>query len=164
MRPRHMGTSRNSRIGNFEVMDPTGSRVDFWDFYRFLSLEALLDRSKDEKSFCGQSWDNFGKMSFKPIVGVPHSGLETIWLFLITPHELRGRLDRVVRGLRLRLTWCLRGLQGMLLMPARIAARIEVVSLRPARIAAQVKLVPLRPARMELMVLMELTDHDLGYA
>ncbi|CAL8996611.1 unnamed protein product [Prunus brigantina] len=61
MCPRHIGTSRNSWIENFEVVDPTGSRVNFWDFYCFLSPEAVLDRSKDKKSFCGQSYDNSGR-------------------------------------------------------------------------------------------------------
>ncbi|KAI5316497.1 hypothetical protein L3X38_036204 [Prunus dulcis] len=48
--------------------------------------------------------------------------------------------------------------------PARIATLIEVVSLRPVRITARVDLVSLRPMRMELAVLMELTDQELGYA
>ncbi|CAL2277196.1 unnamed protein product [Prunus armeniaca] len=48
-----------------------GSRVDFWDFYCFLSPEALLDHFEDE---------------FQTTVGVPPpSGLETIWLFDNTP-------------------------------------------------------------------------------
>ncbi|CAL8167344.1 unnamed protein product [Prunus armeniaca] len=43
------------------------------------------------------------------------------------PHVFQGLLNRVVRGMRLRLT------NGPL-RPARIAAQIEVVSPRPARI------------------------------
>ncbi|CAL8161789.1 unnamed protein product [Prunus armeniaca] len=43
------------------------------------------------------------------------------------PHVFRGLLNRVVRGMRLRLT-------NDPLRPARITALIEVVSPRPARI------------------------------
>ncbi|CAL2264236.1 unnamed protein product [Prunus armeniaca] len=69
------------------------------------------------------------------------------------PHVFRGRLNCVVRGMRLRLT------NGSL-RPVRIAARIEMVSPRLARIAARVDLVSSRPTRMELTILMELTDQD----
>ncbi|CAL8175506.1 unnamed protein product [Prunus armeniaca] len=56
------------------------------------------------------------------------------------PHEFRGRLNRVVRGLRLRLT------NGPL-RPARNAARMDLVSPRPAMIAVQIEVLSLRPAR-----------------
>ncbi|KAH0981243.1 hypothetical protein GBA52_008420 [Prunus armeniaca] len=66
------------------------------------------------------------------------------------PHVFRGHLNRVVRGMRLRLT------NGPL-RPARIATQIDLVSPRPARIAARVDLVSPRSARMEL------TDQEWGY-
>ncbi|KAI5317967.1 hypothetical protein L3X38_037674 [Prunus dulcis] len=65
-------------------------------------------------------------MSFKPTVGVPPSGLETIWLFLIMPHEFWGRL----------------GPCGV-----KIAAQIELVSPRLARIVARIEVVSPRSAR-----------------
>ncbi|CAL8111799.1 unnamed protein product [Prunus armeniaca] len=61
----------------------------------------------------------------------------------LRPTVSRGRLNHVVRGLRLRLT------NGPL-RPARNAARMDLVSLRPARIAAQIKVLSLRPARTRL--------------
>ncbi|CAL2264240.1 unnamed protein product [Prunus armeniaca] len=73
------------------------------------------------------------------------------------PHVFRGHLNRVVLGMRLRLT-------NGLLRPTRIAARVDLVSPRPARIAARVDLVSSRPAKMELTVLMELTDQEWEYA
>ncbi|CAL2234768.1 unnamed protein product [Prunus armeniaca] len=70
------------------------------------------------------------------------------------PHEFRGRLNRVVRGLQLRLTngplRLVRNAARMDLVspgPARIAAKIEVLYLRPARIAAQIEVLYLRLAR-----------------
>ncbi|CAL8151097.1 unnamed protein product [Prunus armeniaca] len=56
------------------------------------------------------------------------------------PHEYLGRLNRVVRGLRLRLT-------NGLLRPARNVARMDLVSPGFARIAAQIEVLSLRPAR-----------------
>ncbi|KAI5334840.1 hypothetical protein L3X38_024973 [Prunus dulcis] len=86
-------------------------------------------------------------------------------------HSNQGPLNCVGRGLRLRLT------NGPL-RPARIAARIDLVSPRPTRIVARIDLVSPRPAkiearvglvsprlaRMELTILMELTDQEWGYA
>ncbi|CAL9001086.1 unnamed protein product, partial [Prunus brigantina] len=59
---------------------------------------------------------------------------------MIMPHEFRGCLNRVVRGLRLRLT------NGPL-RPARNAARMDLVSPGLARIAAQIEVLSLRLAR-----------------
>ncbi|CAL9011628.1 unnamed protein product [Prunus brigantina] len=59
---------------------------------------------------------------------------------MIMPHEFRGHLNRVVRGLRLRLT------NGPL-RPARNATWMDLVSPGPARIAAQIEVLSLRPAR-----------------
>ncbi|CAL2270009.1 unnamed protein product [Prunus armeniaca] len=56
------------------------------------------------------------------------------------PHEFWGRLNHVVRGLRLRLT-------NSLLRPARNEARMDLVSPGPAMIAAQIEMLSLRPAR-----------------
>ncbi|CAL8112438.1 unnamed protein product [Prunus armeniaca] len=56
------------------------------------------------------------------------------------PHEYRGRLNRVVRVLRFRLT------NGPL-RPASNAARMDLVSPRPARIAAHIEVLSLRLAR-----------------
>ncbi|CAL2278039.1 unnamed protein product [Prunus armeniaca] len=56
------------------------------------------------------------------------------------PHEFRGRLNRVVRGLRLRLT------NGPL-RSARNVARMDLVSPGPARIAVQIEVLSLRPTR-----------------
>ncbi|CAL9029602.1 unnamed protein product [Prunus brigantina] len=59
---------------------------------------------------------------------------------MIMPHEFQGRLNRVVRGLQLRLT---NGPLG----PARNVARMDLVSLGSARIPAQIEVLSLRPAR-----------------
>ncbi|CAL8100584.1 unnamed protein product [Prunus armeniaca] len=67
-------------------------------------------------------------------------GTSPVALRQFMPHEYRGRLNRVVRGLRLRLT------NGPL-RPARNAARMDLVSPGPARIAAQIEVLSLRPAR-----------------
>ncbi|CAL2256353.1 unnamed protein product [Prunus armeniaca] len=114
MCPRYVKTSRNTRIRILEVVDPTGSCVDFLGHYRLLSLETLLDQFKCKESYYEHRNDLtlFGYLDNAPRV----SG---------TPEPCGVRIAAQIEVLSLR--------------PARNAARMDLVSPGPARIAAQIE-------------------------
>ncbi|CAL9021073.1 unnamed protein product [Prunus brigantina] len=82
--------------------------------------------------------------------------IETVFSFMILPHEFWGCLNRVVRGYafsgRLHVPQVLLGMRLMLtkgtLSLARNAARVDFMFPRLARNATRVDFVFLRPARM----------------
>ncbi|CAL2277644.1 unnamed protein product [Prunus armeniaca] len=110
------------------VLIDTGSLVNviFADAFRGMRIaDSQVNRQITPLlSFSGDLVQPVGSINL-PIM-VPPSCLETVGYFA---PRVRGRLNRVVRGLRLKL------INGPL-RPARNAARMDLVSPRPARIAA----------------------------